>query len=352
MVHIRKAVYLPLHHGTCPPWLFGRMKKIVGEIGSIIIDDYGVNELLRRLSSPMFFQALGCLAGFDWHSSGLTTTLCGALREGFKEKGLPIAICGGKGKSSLKTPEEIAIKAEDFGLSTAKTDGLIRASKLSARVDNNCIQDGYVLYHHVFMFDERGRWCVVQQGMNERNSYARRYHWYDSERFVEQPNECIVGIKQTDVLNLVSRESKDVRDTSLNIVREDIHRLIESTKLFCETVFPKRHIILKQDLSKRDWEVLKKAYELQPESYEELICLKGMGAKKLRALALLSKIIYGKEADWKDPVKYSFAHGGKDGIPYPVDKNLYDDSIAFLRRVAEKSSLDKRALKKLADVLG
>ncbi len=348
---------LPLHSGKCPPWLFTRMKTLAGEISETIIDEYGTREFLLRLSNPMFFQALGCILGFDWHSSGLTTTVCGALKEGIdKEAG--IAVCGGKGKTSKKTPDEIEKNAEELNLSTAKTEALIKATKMSAKVDNNCIQDSYVLYHHSFFFDEDGNWAVVQQGMNDASGYARRYHWFNSSSFVESPNETIAGIKEESVLNLVSEMSEEVRKASIDIVKENPlylkNKLEGQSMLFGEFKMPERHWIEKNDLTKRDWEMLRAAYEFQPRNYEELVALKGIGAKSLRALALLSKLIYGKEADWKDPIKYSFAHGGKDGIPYPVDKKIYDDSIDFLRSIIIERRIGdektKRALMQLSSL--
>lgn len=330
---------LPLHPGRCPPWLFSRMRELGGEISAAIVEEYGTCELLFRLSNPMFFQALGCALGFDWHSSGLTTTVSAALKEGVS-RDLGIVFCGGKGKTSLKTPDEIGAGADELGLSSERTDALLKATRLSAKVDSACIQDGYQLYHHLFVFDEDGNWTVVQQGLNEKAGYARRYHWFNSWTFVDSPNDIIAGIKHEKILNLVSEKSAEVRKISVDIINDNPQHIKNTfdrqRTLFGHNVLPERHDILPYDLKDRDWKMLHAAYEFQPHDYEELVSLRGVGAKALRALALLSKLIYGKEADWEDPVKYSFAHGGKDGIPYPVDRKNYDNSIEFLRKVIKE----------------
>ncbi len=342
---------VPLHGGSCPAWLFQRMKPLAGEIGRMIIDNHGTAELLRRLSDPMFFQALGCALGFDWHSSGLTTTTCGALKESLgPDSGVVVA--GGKGRTSRLAPQEISSGAGRFGLDGA---ALREKSFLCAKVDGSCIQAGYDLYHHSFFFDAEGNWTVVQQGMNDSIGYARRYHWFNAPAFVEDPPDRIAGIPHERALNLVSGEAGDARKAAVDLVKDGPSRLRKyfggQTTLFDDHhSLPKRHEILPEDLTKKDWEALQAAYELQPEGYQELVCVRGMGRKKLRALALLAKLIHGSRLDWKDPVKYSFAHGGKDGIPYPVDKPLYDDSIRFLKETLEgtKNGEKARALLRLA----
>ncbi|MDD5171494.1 MAG: DUF763 domain-containing protein [Candidatus ainarchaeum sp.] len=347
------TVSLPLHPGKCPAWLFQRMKPLTKEISRLIIDSYGTTELLKRISDPMFFQALSCVIGFDWHSSGTTTTTCGALKEAITSD-MGIVVCGGKGKTSRKTPSEIDASAGKFNLDGAR---LKKASYLSAKVDSSCIQAGYELYHHCFFFDENGNWAVVQQGMNDANGYARRYHWFDAETFVDDPPDKIAGIAEPSALNLVSDVSEDARKVSLDLVNDNpihLRRYFtgQTTLSDDHTSMPERHEILPCDLSGKDWQLLQNAYELQPQNYEELVCLKGMGGKKLRALALVARLIHGTELDWKDPVKYSFAHGGKDGIPYPVDRSNYDHSISFLRDIlAEaKGSEKEKALRRLASV--
>lgn len=353
------AMDLPLHPGKCPPWLFKRMRKLTKAIGHMIVDEYGTAELLHRISDPMFFQSLACVISFDWHSSGVTTTTCGALKEALSTD-MGVAACGGKGKASRKTPNEIEKHSDYFNLSTAKRDALLEATRLSAKVDSSCIQDYHELYHHSFFMDEKGNWAVVQQGMNDATGYARRYHWLKTENFIEGPPESIAGIESKDVLNLVSGESKEMRKNSVGLVQDNPNRLRKyftgQTTLFdCEVQrLPKRHEILECDLTKKDWELLQNAYELQPKNYKELISLNGMGKKKLRALALVSKLLYGSKLDWKDPVKYTFAHGGKDNIPFPVDRISYDHTTGFLKDAINGSELEskekKGALKRLAQL--
>ncbi len=352
------SVDLPLHPGKCPKWLFGRMKKLAHSVSEIIIEEHGTREYLFRLSNPMFFQSFGCALGFDWHSSGLTTTVSGAIKEALTPE-MGVVACGGKGKTSRKTPEEIEKGSENLGVSTKKTDDLLKATKLSAKVDSNCIQDNYGLYHHSFLFDENGTWTVIQQGMNESNKYARRYHWFDTDNFVDAPANEIIGFKEKAVLNLVSRESEETRKTSVDLIKDDpvhLQRHFQGqTTLFGDNKLPRRHEILKCDLTKRDWQMLRNAYEMQPGNYEELVALRGIGGKGLRSLALVSKLVYGTEPDWKDPVKYSFAHGGKDGIPYPVNKKVYDETIDFLRQAFIEAKAEKReklrALKRLEKIV-
>ncbi len=331
---------LPLHYGKAPRWLFSRMTKLSGEIAEIIINEYGKDEFLRRLSDPFWFQAFGCVLGFDWHSSGLTTTVLGALKVSLNEKNLGIKVCGGKGATSRKTPSEI--ENTDFDLSTKKIENLVKASKLSAKVDNSLIQDGFQLYHHNFIFTEKGKWAVIQQGMSE--SWARRYHWLseDVKTFVEEPHNAIVSdTKKEDVLNLTAKESRETRQATLDLVKgKNILTL------------PKRHEILKKDLSKRAMKFILVAHESQPKNYEELISIKGIGPKTIRALSLISDLIYGTKASWKDPVKYSFAHGGKDGIPHLIDKPIYDKNIEILRDAIENAKIGRKekifAIKRLS----
>jgi hypothetical protein len=348
------TVDLPLHPGRCPAWLFERMRPLSREISRLIIENHGTRELLKRLSDPMFFQALGCVLGFDWHSSGLTTTTCGALKEA-NLLDFGVAVTGGKGRRSRDTLDEIRVISEKFGLCRERLE---KASILSAKVDSSCIQAGYDLYHHSFLFDERGNWAVIQQGMNDKNSYARRYHWFNSGVFVDSPPLDIAGKPEERALNMVSLQSTGAREVSVDIIKDNPERFrkyfdgqMRLTDDYAE--FPARHEILPYDLTKKDWEILHSAYELQPQNYEELVSIRGMGKKKIRALALLAKLIHGSELDWKDPVKYSFAHGGKDGIPFPVDRGSYENSIGFLRDILIEcnSGSKDRALKALAEII-
>jgi len=331
------------------------MRRFVSEISALIIEEYGTTEYLGRLSDPLFFQSLSCATAMDWHSSGTTTTLTAAIKLGLTDLDLGVVCCGGKGKTSKKTPSEIERFSDNLNLSESKRNILSKATKLTAKVDSSVIQDGYNLYHHSFLFDEKGNWCVIQQGMNPANHYARRYHWFNADRFVASPPNKIAGSKEKETLNLSSNCSHDSRKVSLDLVKDNPNHLRkyfggQTTLLDNHYALPARHEIFKSDLSKKDWETLHNAYELQPKNYEELVCLQGMGKKKLRALGLLAKLIHGTELDWRDPVKYSFAHGGKDGIPYPVDRSTYQNSISFLQDVlAETKSGEKsKALSRLA----
>lgn len=360
---------LPLHSGKCPPWLFGRMKKLAGVISEAVIYEYGQKELIRRIADPYFFQALGCILAFDWHSSGITTTVCGALKEALNPEEHGIIVCGGKGRTSRRAPIEIQKASELFSISTKKSETLVYSSKMTAKVDNACVQDGYQLYHHAFFLTEDGDWAVVQQGMSE--GYARRYHWLSSKvkSFVEEPHEGIcsdaIGGR---VLNMVAEESGEAREASVDLARENPLQLQKYLKPMTqrsleecfgasieEVSLPRRHPVLDLDIGRGGMKPLRKAYELQPANYEELVALKGMGAKSVRALALLSELIHGSKASWRDPAKYSFAHGGKDGYPYPVDRTTYDSSIEILKNAIEEAKLEKKekyqAVKRLKDFL-
>ncbi len=359
------AVSLPLHGGKAPIWLFKRMVKLARSITEMLIYEYGQDEFLRRVSDPYWFQAFSCVLGFDWHSSGTTTTTCGALKMALSPGECGIAVAGGKGAASRKTPVEIEKNGELFSLSSDKILRLKYSSKMAAKVDNSCIQDGYSLYHHCFFFTENGDWAVVQQGMNA--DYARRYHWLSDavSTFIDEPHSGICcDRKEARVLDMTANESESARRVSLDLVKDNpVHlrryfrparqRLLEDF----ENMFglPSHHPVLDIDMTERGMEVLKKAYELQPGNYEELIALNGMGLKKIMALALISDLVYGSRPSWRDPVKYSFTHGGKDGYPYPVDREVYDHSIRLLRESLESAKLDKvekyKAIKRLGEFI-
>lgn len=355
------TVCLPLHSGKAPPWLFKRMVKLAGGITEAIIYEYGQDEFLKRLSDPYWFQALSCVLGFDWHSSGTTTTTCGALKMALSPEEHGIAVAGGKGAVSRKAPDEIEKSAEIFSLSSEKMERLKYSSRMSAKVDNSCIQDSYQLYHHCFFLTEKGGWAVVQQGMSAE--YARRYHWLsDSVRSFIEPHGVCCDRKEAEVLDMTANESESCRSTSLDLVKDNPVHLVKYFKPSKQRVLfdfedgfglPPRHHLTDIDLGKRGMEVLKKAYELQPSDYEELVSLAGMGPKKLRALALISDLVYGSAPSWRDPVKYSFTHGGKDGFPYPVDREVYDNSINVLRESLDSAKLERKekykAIKRLQE---
>jgi hypothetical protein len=340
--------HLPLHYGKVPPWLFERMVRLAREIVSAIVLDFGPEEVLRRIADPCWFQAFGCVLGYDWHSSGVTTVLCGALKEGLKgrDKELGLFIAGGKGKTSRRTPAEIESWGQALSFDAAP---LIYASKMAAKVDNTALQDGYQLYHHTFFFTPQGSWAVVQQGMNISSHYARRYHWLSEKvtDFVCEPHAAICSQGTGETLNLVASESARARNTISEItVAEKPEKLLRELKNIKQLVLPSRHHLYLEDIHP-EW--LERPFSLihehQPKNFEQLLGLEGVGPKTVRALALISELIYGAPVSFRDPARYSFAHGGKDGYPFPVDRKTYDRSIEILSRavqLARLSSEEKR----------
>lgn len=346
--------YLPLHGGKAPAWLFQRMVRLGREIARRIIEDHGPEELLIRLSDPYWFQSLGCVLGFDWHSSGVTTTVCGALKQGLRgmERELGIVIAGGKGAASRKTPAEILTAGEKLGLKRDPNE-LVYLSRLTAKIDNNAVQDGFQLYHHNFFFTLKGSWAVVQQGMSER--YARRYHWYSEniQRLTIDPHAAICSnLQREKTLNLVASESTKAQEVITDLSRERPAKITQELRKLQTLSLPSHHEVSLRDLHPESIEkVLLKAYENRAKDFETLLGMAGVGAKTLRALALISEITYGTPASWKDPAKFSFAHGGKDGHPYPVNRKVYDQSIEILRRSLERARIERtekeNALKRL-----
>lgn len=341
---IKKSITeLPLHWGKAPYWLFNRMVKLSREIISLIIKEFGVEEVLKRISDPHWYQAFGCVLGFDWHSSGLTTTVNAALQEALKdmEKETGIFIAGGKGGKSRNTPLQIMNFGDKFGIEAEK---YIRISKLTAKVDSVAIQDGYQLYLHHIFFTKNGKWAVVQQGLNPLKKYARRYHWYSDNinSFVEEPHSGIAGNnKEENVLNMTAKESREARETTLNISRENPEKILKEVRVIDKISFPERHNIIADDINKNNIKkILLKTYEKSPDTFENLLLIKGFGPKALRSLVLLSEIIFKKQPSYKDPITFSFAHGGKDGIPYPVNKKLYDSNIEFLKEILNSSKIE------------
>jgi hypothetical protein len=351
---------LPLHNGKAPKWLVVRMRKLAKEIVTIIVDEYGTGEFLRRLSDPFWFQALGCVLGYDWHSSGVTTVVTGVLKQAVIPEEHGVAVCGGKGKISRQTPLEIGQVGEKFGFSTNKIESLQYASRISAKVDNVAIQAGYQLYHHAFFVDEDGRWAVIQQGMCPQDRTARRYHWLSENisNFVVEPHNAIVGDACRQIaLDMTAKESEGCRKASVDLACEPprkLMRLVMSIRPAyqksledwlpetAQTAWTDYKIDVLSMPANINWKALQEVYELQPRNYEELLGFKGVGAATVRGLALIAELIYGEKPSWKDPVKYSFAYGGKDGVPYPVDRRAMDESIQILRRAVEDAKLGDR----------
>ncbi len=344
----------PLHGGRAPAWLFSRMAALAREMTVAIVHEEGPHGLLRRVADPVWFQAFGSVLGFDWHSSGLTTTTCGALKEGLRglEGDTGIVVCGGKGKTSRRTPSEIERASDSLGTDAEK---LVRASRLSAKVDSSAVQDGFQIYHHTFFFSPAGSWAVVQQGMSEVAGMARRYHWHTPARFDSDPHAGVAGDRRGAVLNLVASESESNRRTSTALAREEPGVVIRELERMRDLEMPRHHEVRLSELDPvRVTRVLLKAYESQPQTYTDLLAVPGVGAKGLRALALVAELTYGEPTSVRDPVSYSFAHGGKDGTPFPVDRRTYDGTIESLRTALGDAKVGRgekaAALKRLANL--
>ncbi len=345
---------LPLHGGKAPAWLFSRMVRLARETVCHIVAEYGADEMLVRLSDPFWFQAFGCVLGFDWHSSGVTTTTCGAIKEGIRglEGDLGIHAAGGKGAASRKTPREIVSACDRL----ARDPGpLVHASRLSAKVDNSAVQDGYQIYHHSFFFTAAGRWCVVQQGLNDASGTARRYHWLSSQltSFVQEPHTAVCCDARGTALNLVARESDSSRTAIAELAAQPDRGVLATIERLPTLVLPHRHWVSTMDINPRYLRrILLRTYERAPKDFETLLGIEGVGAKTLRALALVAELIYGTRASTRDPARFSFCHGGKDGTPFPVDRSTYDRTIEVLRTALDRAGIDRSektgALKRLA----
>ena len=385
----RRLASLPLHTGKAPPWLFRRMTDMAGAITMAVVDAFGPNELLRRLADPWWFQAFGCALGFDWHSSGLTTVTCGAMKEAHKKLGddMGILVAGGKGAHSRNTPLEIDTAADKHAISTG--EALIHASRMSAKVDSAAVQDGYQVYTHHFFFTPAGRWCVVQQGLNDDVGWARRYHWLGEsvEQFTCEPHHDVQDQRDANdsatcagapgetgwLLNMVAREAGASRDAATQLVHEhpdtlthELERLTQGPTLFA----PAHHHVKLADVNTaRLQKTLRDLHEQHPSDFKTLLGARGVGPATVRSLALLAELIYetppvqrdltpaiqqsrdtaSSERRWAD---YSYAHGGKDGTPYPVDRNTYDRNIAVLHDAVRQARLGDKdksnALRRLA----
>lgn len=357
---------LPLHYGKAPRWLVFRMQKLAKEMVTLMVDEYGVDMFLRRVSDPFWFQALGCVLGYDWHSSGVTTVLTGILKTAVNKTELGLTICGGKGKTSRKTPNEIEFLGEKYGFSSNKLDNLLYASRMSAKVDSTAVQAGYPLYHHAFFVTEHGEWAVVQQGINTKDKSARRYHWLSEnvKDFVVEPHDAVVGDRKKDVvLDMTAQASEGCRKTSTDLAKEEPKKL-RKTLLSIRPVHQRSlQEWIPQPLGKEyaidafalprnlNWNTVKRVYDFQPKNYEELIGIRGVGPATVRALALVSELVHGEKPCWDDPIKYSFCVGGKDGVPYPVDRETYDETIDILGNAVKQAKVGNKeklnALKRL-----
>lgn len=381
---------LPLHTGIVPKWLADRMMVLGTLITESLVENFGPEEVLVRLSDPLWFQSFGAVMGMDWHSSGITTSVMYALKRGLnpRAKELGIYVCGGRGKYSRMTPDELLGIADKTGLDG---NNLVRNSKLVAKVDNNAVQDGFQLYQHNFILTNTGKWAVVQQGMNVDEKKARRYHWCSSDlrSFIENPHTAVVGDNRGKILNLTDEKARTARDSILDMSLQNPDRIIGEIckigkpasemilmnggkvdtiknnapspapvqqELFPELqqpnlsvtkdsnyrsiIMPAHHDVQAQDVDlKRLGGVLATAYESQPRDFESLMLTPGLGPRTLQSLALVSEVIYGTPSRFNDPARFSFAHGGKDGHPFPVPLKIYDESIRILRDSIEKSKL-------------
>ncbi|MCM8778153.1 MAG: DUF763 domain-containing protein, partial [Candidatus Omnitrophica bacterium] len=367
-----------LDTGKCPKWLFERMVKLGRCLVDVIIEEYGPDEFIERVSDPVWFQSLGTVLAFDWNASGLTTILTAALKESIKgrERELGIFICGGKGKTSLKTPDEIYHWGEYTSLPEEGVKNLVYNSKMAAKVDNSLVQDGYNIYHHTFFFSKNGVWTVVQQGMNTENSTARRYHWFSKniKDIVCEPHSGIsADMLKIPCLNMTAKGSKENRNISTEIATTSYIELIRDLKILrkhsnklskmvavkseeVETIFLelkntefKTHPVLNEEFIYNRYleKILWTVYQQKPENYEKLVAIAGVGPKTVRALSLVAEVIYGAHPSYKDPARYSFAHGGKDGTPYPVDRKTYDRTILFFSEVIKRMKVTPLEKEKL-----
>ncbi len=388
-----------LDTGKCPPWLFKRMVSLGREMTRVLVEEYGPAEFVKRIADPVWFQSLGTVLAFDWNASGLTTILTAALKEAIRgqEEELGVFICGGKGKTSRKTPNEILDWGERLSLDSQKVKSLSYSSKMAAKVDSSLIQDGYQIYHHAFFFSVKkssgsgnliDSWAVVQQGMNTGNSTARRYHWYDEllnqklniknkkygKDFIDEPHAGIASQAfEKNVLNLVDKKSQGNRDLSQELVSSGYNTLMKDIQLLRshfsdysqmislevpsgedsregeQLTFLKlndphftTHPVVHEDFTKSKYldKILQKVTYESPKDYEDLLAIEGVGPKTIRALSLVGEVIYGADPSYEDPARYSFAHGGKDAIPYSVDRETYDTTINILQKAVGKTRID------------
>lgn len=343
---------MPLHYGTVPAWLADRMSLLGGAIVEAIVMEYGRSALLRRLSDPFWFQSLGCVLGMDWHSSGITTSVMNALKKAVNKRSeeLGVYICGGRGKSSRQTPSELLAIADKTGLDG---EALVHHSKLSAKVDNTAVQDGFQLYLHSFVVTAEGEWAVIQQGMNGESRMARRYHWLSSQlgSFTAEPHTGVCGINQGLILNLTHRDACPTKNGILELTRERPDAILREAAL----IMPRRHEVQAADVNpKRLGAALILAHEQGVQDIESLLLLQGVGPRTLQSLTLVSEVIYGTPSRFSDPARFSFAHGGKDGHPFPVPTKIYDRTIETFESAIRAARLGERdkadALKNLSRV--
>lgn len=329
---------LPLHGGHVPPWLAERMTKLGTAITENIVHHYGSSTFLSRLSDPFWFQAFGAVMGMDWHSSGITTSVMGALKRGLAPHAdeLGLYVCGGRGRFSRNTPHELRSLAERRGFDA---DSLVRTSRLTARIDNNAIGDGFQIYLHSFVVTSKGEWAVVQQGLNDQNGMARRYHWHSAtvRDFVAEPHTGIVGENQGTIMNLVDSRADRAQTALLEIANEHPEKTLQAAR---HLRMPAHHEVQERNVDlKRLGAVLSVAYEKELHDFAELLLLEKLGPRTLQSLALVAEVVHGAPSRFNDPARFAFAHGGKDGHPHPVPLKTYDESLNFLRKSLDAAKL-------------
>jgi uncharacterized protein len=331
---------LPLHGGRVPPWLATRMVTLGTAIAESVVYHYGRSALLSRLSDPFWFQALGSVMGMDWHSSGITTSVMGALKKGLNPRShdLGIYICGGRGRQSRRTPDELREVAQRTSLDG---DGLVRTSRLTARIDNNAVADGFQIYLHTFVLTTDGEWAIVQQGMNEANRLARRYHWHSAtvRDFTAEPHAAIVGRHAGTIMNLVDRQARPAQEALLSIAGDNPARTLAEVR---RLEMPSHHDVRAADVNeKRLGAVLALAHEGDLRDFASFLLLEQLGPRTLQSLALIAEVVHGTPTRFNDPARFAFAHGGKDGHPFPVPLKVYDESISVLRRALDLARLGR-----------
>ncbi len=329
---------LPLHGGRVPIWLAERMTKLGTAITENIIHHYGASAFLTRLSDPFWFQAFGAVMGMDWHSSGITTSVMGALKRGLAPRAdeLGLYVCGGRGRFSRNTPTELRSIAEHRGFDA---DALVRTSRLTARIDNNAIGDGFQIYLHNFVVTSQGEWAVVQQGLNDSNGLARRYHWHSTSvrDFVAEPHTGIFGENQGTIMNLVDARAGDAQTALLEIANQNPENTINAAR---HLRMPAHHEVHEKNVDlKRLGAVLAVAYEKDLRDFTELLLLEKLGPRTLQSLALMAEVVHGAPSRFNDPARFAFALGGKDGHPHPVPLKTYDESLNFLRKSLDAAKL-------------
>ena len=348
----RGTADLPLHYGTVPPWLAERMSLLGGALAEAIIIEYGRPALLQRLSDPFWFQSLGCVLGMDWHSSGITTSVMNALRKAIncRSEELGVYICGGRGKFSRETPNQLLEVANKTGLNGNE---LVRHSKLAAKVDNTAVQDGFQLYLHTFIVTKEGDWSVIQQGMNPNERMARRYHWLSSSlrSFMEEPHTSVCGRNQGLILNLTDKLAAPTKEGIVELTKESPDKLMREVSI----ILPNHHEVKAEDVNlKRLGAALILAHETNVSDMESLLLLEGVGPRTLQSLTLVSEVIHGTPSRFSDPARFSFAHGGKDGHPFPVPTSVYDETIEVFDKAIRQARLGEKeksdALKNLSKI--